>query len=57
MRNAVRRLRQIKQKEEAAAQLPEVISLVDKQAKRGVIHWKKAANLKSKLMRRVAALK
>ncbi|MCS6990316.1 MAG: 30S ribosomal protein S20 [Chitinophagales bacterium] len=57
MRNAVKRLRQATKKEEALAQLPQVISLIDKQAKRGTIHWKKAANLKSKLMRRLAMLK
>lgn len=57
MRNAVRRLRKANKKEEVAAELPKVLSLIDKQAKRGTIHWKKAANLKSKLMRRAAAVK
>ena len=42
---------------EAAQQFPDVASMIDKLAKRGVIHKNKAANLKSKLSRKTAAAK
>ncbi len=48
-RNAVRDLRATTNKEEAAAMLPKVSSMLDKLAKRNIIHRNKAANLKSKL--------
>lgn len=48
-RNAVRKLRATTDKAEAAAQLPKVSSMLDKLAKKKVIHANKAANLKSKL--------
>ncbi|MCQ2311881.1 MAG: 30S ribosomal protein S20 [Paludibacteraceae bacterium] len=48
-RNAVRKLRATTEKAEANAQLPKVTSLLDKLAKRNIIHRNKAANLKSKL--------
>lgn len=54
-RNAVRQLRVIEDKSAAAEKLPEVISMIDKLAKRGVIHKNKANNLKSKLTKRVKA--
>ena len=49
MRNAVKNLRDMTDKKEAAALLPKVSSLIDKLAKRRVIHKNKAANLKSSL--------
>ena len=55
-RNAVKRLRNTTAKEEALEKLPKVISLVDKLAKRNVIHKNKASNLKSSLMRHVNKL-
>lgn len=55
-RNAIRDLRAISEKEEAAAQFPEVASMVDKLAKKGVIHKNKANNLKRKLARKVNTL-
>ncbi len=55
-RNAVRDLRSLEAKVEAGEKLPGVISMIDKLAKKGVIHKNKASNLKSKLTRRVAAL-
>lgn len=55
-RNAIRDLRAIKGQKEAGEQLPEVASMIDKLAKKGVIHKNKAANLKSKLARKVNAL-
>jgi small subunit ribosomal protein S20 len=57
VRNAVKTLKNTEDKEEAAKKLPKVVSQVDKLAKKGVIHKNKAANLKSKLMKRITALK
>jgi small subunit ribosomal protein S20 len=51
-RNAIRDLKVLKGKE-ASDKLPDVASMIDKLAKRGIIHKNKAANLKSKLTRRV----
>ena len=48
-RNAVRDLRNTTDKAAAAALLPKVSSMLDKLAKRNIIHNNKAANLKSKL--------
>ena len=55
-RNAIRDLKDIKENKEASTKLPDVIAMVDKLAKRGIIHKNKASNLKSKLTRRVNAL-
>ena len=53
-RNAIRDFKAIEGKE-MTAKLPEVASMIDKLAKRGVIHKNKAANLKSKLTRKANA--
>lgn len=55
-RNAVRKLRSITDKKEAEALLPNVVAMLDKLAKRNVIHKNKAANLKSGLQLGVNAL-
>jgi small subunit ribosomal protein S20 len=55
-RNAIRDFKAADAKE-AAQQFPDVASMIDKLAKRGVIHKNKAANLKSKLARKTAAAK
>jgi len=55
-RNAVRDLRSSEDKKEAEGKLVKVISMLDKLAKTNIIHKNKAANLKSKLTRHVAAL-
>lgn len=55
-RNAVRDLRNLTQKEEAEKMLPKVASMLDKLAKIHVIHWNKAANLKSSLAKHVNKL-
>ena len=52
-RNAIRDLKEIKVKKEAGEKLPEVASLIDRLAKKGVIHKNKAANLKRKLAKKV----
>ena len=49
MRNAVRKLRLETDKAVAAETLPKVVSMIDKLAKKNVIHKNKAANLKSSL--------
>lgn len=48
-RNAVRKLRATSEKAVAAEMLPKVTAMLDKLAKRNVIHKNKASNLKSKL--------
>lgn len=53
-RNAIRDLKAA-DKATATTELPKVASMIDKLAKRGTIHKNKAANLKSKLARRVNA--
>jgi small subunit ribosomal protein S20 len=55
-RNAVRKLRTTTVKKEAQDQLSKVISMVDRLAKKNIIHKNKAANLKAKLTKYVAAL-
>ena len=48
-RNAVKKLRNTTEKEAAVEQYSEVSSMLDKLAKKNVIHKNKASNLKSKL--------
>ncbi len=55
-RNFVRKLRGTTNKEEAKKMYPEVCSMLDKLAKKRVIHPNKASNLKSKLAAHVSAL-
>lgn len=55
-RNAIRDFKVIDIKESAQEKLPEISSKIDKLAKNGIIHKNKAANLKRKLTKNVAAL-
>lgn len=55
-RTFVKRLRAATVKSEAAGLLSEVVSMIDRLAKKKIIHWKKAANQKSKLTRFVNKL-
>ena len=55
-RNAIASIRESEDKKEAQANLPKVVSMIDRLAKRNIIHKKKAANLKSKLTKHVAAM-
>ncbi|MBE99961.1 30S ribosomal protein S20 [Flavobacterium coralii] len=55
-RNAVKAIRMATDKNEASEKLAGVISMIDKLAKKNIIHANKASNLKSKLTRHVAAL-
>lgn len=49
MRNAVRKLRALTDKEEAVKLYPSVQKMLDRLAKTNIIHKNKAANLKSSL--------
>lgn len=49
MRNAVRKLRALTDKEEAVKLYPSVQKMLDRLAKTNIIHRNKAANLKSSL--------
>jgi small subunit ribosomal protein S20 len=53
MRNAIKKLRNTNDIAEAKTKISTVVSLIDKVAKKGVIHKNKAANLKSGLMIRI----
>ncbi len=55
-RNAIKKLRDLSNKKEAEALYPAVVAMIDKLAKRNIIHDNKASNLKSKLAKHVAAL-
>jgi small subunit ribosomal protein S20 len=55
-RSFVRKLRASTVKSEAVGLLKDVVSMIDKLAKKRIIHWKKAANQKSKLTRLVNKL-
>ncbi|MCD8175904.1 MAG: 30S ribosomal protein S20 [Tannerellaceae bacterium] len=55
-RNAVRKLRATQDKAEAQALYPSVCSMLDKLAKKNIIHKNKAGNLKSKLAKHVNRL-
>jgi len=56
MRNSLRDVRTEEDKATAVAAMPELVAQIDKLAKRGTIHKNKAANLKSKLAKKIAAL-
>lgn len=55
-RNAMRDLKALTEKSAVEEKMPSVISMIDKLAKRGVIHKNKAANLKSQIAKRTLAL-
>jgi len=55
-RNAIRDLRAMTDGKTASDKLTTVSSMIDKLAKRGTIHKNKAANLKSKLAKKINGL-
>lgn len=57
VRNALKKVKAISGQEELNKQLPGIVSMVDKLAKKNVIHKNKAANIKSKLMKKAAPVK
>ena len=56
-RSAIKKLRTTTSEKEAKDLLPKVSGMLDKLAKKNVIHKNKAANLKSKLTKKVSSLK
>lgn len=55
-RTAVKDLKATTNKSEAQTKLKEVSAKIDKLAKKNIIHWKKAANQKSKLAKAINKL-
>lgn len=55
-RNAIKKLREMENATEAQELLPTVSAMIDKLAKKNIIHNNKAANLKSGLSKHVASL-
>ena len=55
-RNAIKTLRATEDKAAAEELYPKVVSMLDKLAKKNIIHKNKASNLKSKLARHVDSL-
>jgi small subunit ribosomal protein S20 len=55
-RTAIKDLRTETDKKKAQGELPKITSMLDKLAKKNIIHKNKAANIKSKLTRHVNAL-
>lgn len=49
MRNSVRKFRSLTVKKEAAEQMPKLFALIDKMAKKNIIHKNKAGNIKSSI--------
>jgi len=57
MRNALKAIRSTNSKKEADELLPKMNSMLDKLAKKNIIHPKKASNLKSSVDKHVKSLK
>ncbi len=55
-RTVIKKLKTTTEKSEAAELLKKVSGMIDKLAKKNIIHWKKAANQKSKLAKMVNAI-
>jgi len=55
-RNAIKKLEELSDQKEAEKLFQEVKSMIDKLAKKNIIHKNKAGNLKSKLTKRVTSL-
>lgn len=55
-RNAIRKLLATTDKNAAIEEMPKVISMIDKLAKRNVIHKNKASNLKSGIVKKINAI-
>jgi small subunit ribosomal protein S20 len=55
-RNAVKKLRGVTEKAEASTLFPKVSAMLDKLAKKNIIHSNKASNLKSSLAKHVNSL-
>ncbi|MCK7537411.1 MAG: 30S ribosomal protein S20 [Marinilabiliales bacterium] len=57
MRNALKKIRKTTDKAEADKMVPELNAVLDKLAKKNVIHKNKAANLKSSITKHAQSLK
>jgi small subunit ribosomal protein S20 len=57
VRTAIKAFKATKEKEASKKELPKLASMLDKLAKKNIIHKNKAANLKSKLAKHTAGLK
>ena len=55
-RNALKTIRATSNKEEASVLLPKLTSMLDRLAKKNIIHKKKASNLKSSIVKHVSNL-
>ena len=55
-RNAIAELRASEDKKEVSKSLPKVYSMIDRLAKKNIIHQNKAGNLKSKLSKHLAKI-
>jgi small subunit ribosomal protein S20 len=55
-RNAIRDLRALTEQKDAQEKFPAVAAMIDKLAKRNIIHKNKASNLKRKLALKINAL-
>ena len=55
-RNAIKKFCELTAKKEAVKSLPSIISMIDKLAKKNVIHANKASNLKSNMTKHIASL-
>jgi small subunit ribosomal protein S20 len=56
LRTEIKKVRELSSKEEATTQLQRVFSVLDKLAKKGIIHKNNVANQKSKLSKLVSSL-
>ena len=57
MRNSLKKIRKTTEKAEAEKMLPELNAMLDKLAKKNVIHKNKASNLKSSITKHAQSLK
>lgn len=55
-RTAIKKLKNTDNKAEASEMYPKVVSMIDKLAKRNIIHKNKASNLKSQLTKHINSL-
>jgi small subunit ribosomal protein S20 len=56
VRNAVKTFRSLTDKKEATEQMPKLYAMIDKLAKKNIIHKNKAGNLKSKITKHASTL-
>jgi small subunit ribosomal protein S20 len=56
MRSAIRKFRSLTHKKEAAEKLPKLYAMIDKLAKKNIIHKNKAGNLKSSITKHANSL-